>query len=334
MKEVAELAGVSQTTVSFVMNRVSGPAISPETQDRVWQAIRELGYRPNAAAKTLRTQRSHSLGFVTDVLASSPFAGDIVLGAQHEAWRHAYLLTIVNTEGDPAVEEAAVEELLERRVDGIIYASMAHRMVNPPHNLREIPAVFVNCFSEEAFCPSAVPDEVLGGKAATSALTGAGHRRIGLINIDPQIVAPPSEGRLAGYRDALAESGVAFDPDLVRNGNAEADDGYRMALDLMRLPIPPTGLFCATDRMAMGAYDAIRDLGYRIPDDVSVVGFDDQQIISRFLRPALSTVALPFTELGRWAVSALLTPGEDHPEPIRHKLACTYVERASVAPPG
>ena len=333
MKDVAALAGVSQTTVSFVMNNVPGLAITPETEDRVRQAIKELGYRPNAAAKTLRTQRSHSLGFVTDVLASSPFAGDIVLGAQQAAWRHAHLLTIVNTEGDPTIEETAVEELLERRVDGVIYASMAHRQVAPPESLREVPTVLVNCFSEEPVWASAVPDEFLGGQLATRALTSAGHRRIGITNLDPLIIAPPSEGRLAGYRAALAEVGVAFDTELVRNGDGDADGGYRMALELMRLPNPPTAIFCATDRMAMGAYDAIRDLGWRIPDDVSIVGFDNQEIIARFLRPALSTVALPFYELGHWAVRALLGEGEESLDAIQHKIACTYVERNSVAPP-
>jgi LacI family transcriptional regulator len=335
MKDVAVRAGVSQTTVSFVMNRVSGPAISAETQERVWQAVRDLGYRPNATAKALRTRQTHSLGFVTDWLASSPFAGDIILGAQDEAWNRSHLLTIVNTKGDPAVEEAAVEELIARRVDGIVYASMAHLAVTPPRNLRDVPTVLINCVSTEPYWPSAVPDEILGGDLATSALVQAGHVRIGLINIAPDSVEPASVGRLAGYRDALARAAIPFDPAIVRDGNGNPDDGYRFTLELLEADNPPTALFCATDRTAMGAYDAIRSLGLRIPEDISVVGFDDQRIIAEFLRPALSTVALPFANLGRWAVQSLL---DDHangsePTPTHHLIPCTYVERASVASP-
>lgn len=333
MKDVAVRAGVSQTTVSFVMNRISGPAISPETQARVWKAIEDLGYRPNAAAKSLRTRQTRSIGFITDWLAASPFAGDIILGAQDEAWTLSHLLTIVNTNGDPAVEEAAVEELISRRVDGIVFATMAHTTVTPPQNLLDIPAVLINCSSDNPAWPSAVPDEVLGGELATNALTRVGHVRIGFINIDPDIVRPPSVGRLAGYRRALAAAGIPFDPALVHNGNGDPDGGYQGAINLLRTADPPTALFCATDRMAMGAYDAIRSLGYRIPDDVSVVGFDDQRIIAEFLLPALSTVALPFAGLGRWAVNALLMDHDPVNGATPHLIPCTYVERSSVAAP-
>lgn len=336
MKDVAKHAGVSQTTVSFVMNRVDGLSISAETQDRVWDAINHLGYRPNAAAQLLRTSQSHSIGFVTDVLASSPFAGDIIRGAQESAWAHGQLLMIVNSGGNPRLEEAAVEELLERRVEGIVYASMVHHAVQPPPNLREVPAVLLNGLCADRSLPSVVPDEVGGGYAATDAVLRQGHRRIGFINIDPERMIPPSEGRLRGYQEALAAYGVAFDVELVRNGNAYADDGYRFATELMQLSDPPTAIFCGTDRTAMGAYDAVRELGFSIPEGVSIVGFDNQQLIAEYLRPALTTVALPFFEMGEWAVRHLIEQRndngvEDQP-PVQHTIACRYVERASVAP--
>lgn len=335
MRDVAELAGVSQTTVSFVMNRVVGPSISKETQDRIWDAVKQLGYRPNAAAKTLRTSRSHSIGFVTDVLASSPFAGEIIRGAQECAWAHEQLLMIVNTGGDPSLEEAAVEELLERRIDGIIYASMSHHVVDPPRNLSEVPAVLLNCFCGDRSLPSVTPEEVGGGFVATETLLRKGHRRIGFINIDPDRLCPPSQGRLQGYSQALATYGVAFDEELVRYGNANADDGYRYTLELMHLPEPPTAIFCGTDRTAMGAYDAVRDLGLSIPQGVAIVGFDNQELIAQYLRPALSTVALPFSEMGRWAARYLIEQqydGED-PLPMQHTIPCSYVERSSTASP-
>lgn len=335
MKEVAELAGVSQTTVSFVINQTAGMTIPEATRQRVMSAVSDLGYRPNAAAKTLRTSKSHSIGFVTDELASSPFAGDMVRGAQGAAWAREHVLMIVNTGGDPELERAAVEELLQRRVDGVIYASMAHRQVSPPPNLWEVPAVLLDCFTDDGHLPTVRPDEVGGGLAATEALLCAGHRRIGFINIGPERVRPASEGRLKGYREALSRFGVAFDPDIVRTGNANADDGYRFAKELLERPEPPTALFCGTDRMAMGAYDAVRDLGLAIPRDVSVVGFDDQQLISMYLRPALSTVALPFLEMGRLAAERVVDPREESEEAAASEriVECAYVERQSTAPP-
>ena len=335
MKDVAERAGVSQTTVSFVINRTVGMSIPPATQERVWEAVAELGYRPNAAAKSLRTSKTHSIGFVTDELASSPFAGDMIRGAQDAAWQYEHLLMIVNTVGDPKIERAAVEELLERRVDGIVYAAMAHKEVTPPENLRVVPAILLNCFMPGGVYPMIRPDEVGGGFAATESLLRKGHRRIGLINIGPDRVRLASEGRLEGYQRALEQFGVRFDDAIVRNGSADADDGYRFARELLDLPEPPTALFCGTDRMAMGAYDAARELGISIPGELSIVGFDDQQLVSRFLRPALSTVALPFYEMGRFAAEYLVKPAEDAAaEPLSDRLvACRYVGRESTAPP-
>lgn len=335
MKDVAEHAGVSQTTVSFVMNRTEAFTIPEVTRERVWRAVRELGYRPNAAAKMLRTNRTHSVGFVTDVLASSPFAGEIIRGAQEGAWAHGQLLTIINTGGDSALEEAAVEELLERRVEGIVYASMSHHVVSPPGNLSEGPAVLLNCFEEERTLPSVTPEEVGGGRLATEALLVRGHRRVGFINIDRERARPAAEGRIEGYQEALALHGIPVENLLVRSGNANADDGYRYARELLELSEPPTALFCATDRMAMGAYDAARDLGLSIPEDVSIVGFDDQELISEYLRPALSTVALPFFEMGVWATRYLFDHRADFDEqaPVQHKVSCRFIKRASIAPP-
>ena len=335
MKDVAELAGVSQTTVSFVMNGTEAFTIPKETQERVWRAVHELGYRPNAAAKMLRTNRTHSIGFVTDVLASSPFAGEIIRGAQEGAWAHGQLLMIVNTGGDSKVEDAAVEELLGRRVEGIVYASMAHHVVNPSRNLLEGPVVLLNCFDEDRAAPSVTPDEVGGGRLATEALLARGHRRIGFINLDSRRVRPAAEGRLQGYRQALASYDIPVEEALIRRGNANADDGYRIAKELLELPEAPTALFCGTDRMAMGAYDAVRDLGLSIPYDVSIVGFDDQELIAKYLRPALSTVALPFFEMGEWATRHLFDHRADsgeHPA-VQYKMSCRFVERASIASP-
>ena len=334
IKDVARAAGVSITTVSFVLNNVEGVSISPETRERVQEAAAGLNYRPNAAAATLRTNRTHTIGFITDYIAASAFAGDIILGAQQAAWEAGQLLTIIHTGNDPDLTTAAVQMLIQRQVDGIICSTLAHRMYEPPEIVREVPTVLLNCAAPDGGYPSVVPDEVQGGCLATKALLEAGHRRIGLVNFHNTNEFdggyPPEEGRLAGYRQALAEFDAPFDPALVIPAGFDVPDGYAAAHALLEREPGLTALFCGNDRMAMGAYYALAEAGRRIPDDVSVVGFDDQVLLSANLRPGLSTVALPFEELGREAVRRLHDSG-DPGTPTRTLVPCRYVARQSVA---
>lgn len=334
IRDVAAAAAVSPTTVSFVVNEVETANISTETRERVFAAVKELNYRPNAAAALLRTNRSHSIGFVTNGIASTPFAGEIIHGAQEAAWQSNQLLTIINTNGDDDLIQAGIGMLLERRVDGFIYSEVGNGIVTPPQILREAPAVVVNCASTDPGFSTIVPDEVGGGYLATTALLVAGHRRVGFLNMDVNPEHRPARGRLQGYRRALAEFGVPYDPALVNYGNSHADDGYTNTRELMRLDAPPTALFCGTDRMAMGAYDALRELGLSIPDQVSIVGFDDQELIGAYLRPALSTVALPFFEMGWRAVKYLNAyRGDVDQRAVTNEIVpCRLVERHSVHP--
>jgi LacI family transcriptional regulator len=332
MQDVARMAGVSQTTVSFVINETPDGGISEDTRDRVWQAVETLGYRPNAVARELRRSRSHTIGFLTDAIATTPYAGQIIAGAQDAAWALGKILMIVNTGLNAPLREAGLELMLERQVEGVIYASMYHRAVEPLPDLRDTPALLLDCYVEDRSLPSVVPDEVGGGRDATDVLLHAGHRRIGFINLCPPHMLPAATGRLSGYQAALAAHGIPFDPQLVCSGDSTAESGYQCTRELMELPDPPTALFCGVDRMAMGAYDALRDLGLRIPDDVAVVGFDNQEVIAAHLRPPLSTMQLPHYEMGQWAVQFLIEQMAYHHvlPPIQHTMPCPYVERASV----
>jgi len=328
LKDVADRVGVSIKTVSNVING-RHERVSAATRAQVLAAIEQLGYRPHAAAQGLRTRQSHLIGFISDEVAFTPYAGGIIKGAHDRSQTDGNILVIVNTNGDPAAAEAAVETMLARRVEGIIYATMYHKAVHPPESIKEVPTVLLNCYCVDRSLPSVVPDEVTGGREATEALLRQGHRRIGLLNVGRFI--PAAVGRLDGYKQALAAYDVPFDPSLVRAGNSMADSGYRDALELMHASTPPTALFCGTDRMAMGAYDALKELGAAIPGDVAVRGFDDQEVIAPYLRPALSTSALPHYEMGRWAVSYLLHHAEQSQgeQPIQHTMHCPLVERAS-----
>lgn len=327
--DVARLAGVSPTTVSFVLNGVAGRGISEGTQSRVRASARELRYRPNATAKLLRANRSHAIGFITDEIASTPFAGEIIKGAQEAAWANGKILMIVNTGENREIEESAVEMMLERRVEGIIYAAMYHRAVEPPINSREVPAVLLDCYSEDGSWASVVPDEVSGGRTATEVLLARGHERVGLINLRPGV--PATVGRLEGYKQALETHGVVFDDSLVRYGDGTADAGYRHTAELVRASDPPTAIFCGNDQMAMGAYEALKEFGLRIPEDVAIIGFDNLELIAAHLRPPLSTVALPHYAMGQWAVNYLIEQAErGEATPVRHTIDCPYVERGSV----
>jgi len=329
MMDVAREAGVSQTTVSFVLNQTATANIPEETRQRVLEAISRLNYRPNSLAQGLRMQRSNIFGFVTDEIAITPHAGKTFEGAQDVAWENEKILMMVNTKSNPALEKTAIDLLLSRRVEGIIYATMYHRPVKLPQALREIPTVLLDCYVEDRTLPSVVPDEVGGGFSAVSYLLAKGYRRIGFVqNIDD---IPATHGRLAGYQQALAQYGLAFEPELVCAEQSEQGGGYRAAMALFQKPERPQALFCFNDRMAMGAYDAIRKLGLSIPEDVAVVSFDNQELIAAHLFPPLTTMALPHYEMGAWAVRKLveMISAEQPVEPVQHKIDCPLVERAS-----
>ncbi len=330
MKDVAELAGVSRTTVSFVLNNVADSNIPPATQERVWAAVKELEYRPNAMARGLRSQQSHTIGFISDVIATTPHANHMIRGAQDFAWKHEKLLLLVNVGDSQEMKMAGVNMMLERQVEGIVYATMYHREAHPPEIIKEVPTVLLDCYVKDKSLPSVVPDEILGGSTAVMTLINNGHRRIGFVqNSDP---IPATVGRLAGYRQALAVHDISFDANLV----TEVDEhhGYDGTMSLLRQPDPPTALFCFNDRMAMSVYDAIRNLNLSIPDDVAVIGFDNQELIAPNLYPALTTMELPHYEMGCWAVKQLLRlidePDAHLDTAKQYKMACPLIERSSV----
>lgn len=333
MKDVAKRAGVSQTTVSFVLNNVENANIPEETQARVRAAIEELGYRRNANARNLRSNRTHTIGFISDVVVTTPFAGQIIQGAQDAAWENEYLLLVVNTSNKHDVERAAVDMLLERRVEGILYSTMFHRPVLPPPQIREVPTVLLDCYVTDHSLPSVVPDEVRGGYVATEALLKKGHRRIGLINERNPV--PAMVGRQEGYKKALADYNISYDPTLVINQIAEPEGGYDGVAALMSLPNPATAVFCFNDRIAIGAYRYAQRKGLRIPDDLAVIGFDNQEMIAPYLEPPLTTMQLPHYVMGDWAVRHLLSlvanqEGTHRHPPTQHLCECPLIERSSV----
>jgi LacI family transcriptional regulator len=332
MTDIAAAVGVSQATVSLVLNNRGGTRVAESTRERVLDAARELGYRPNVAAKTLREGKAGLIGFVGDAVVSSPFSGRIVEGAQTRAWDDDMLLLTINTGGDRELEDAAIESLLSHRVIGIVYAAMYHRILEVPDALADIPSVVLNSEDASGRSRAIIPDEFNGGMAAATELIEAGHERIAMVNIAPLASGlPAAVERHRGYVSALEGAGIGIDASLHIEGDGNPDAGYRAAHDLMSRRDRPTAIFCANDRTAWGAYQALQELGARVPDDVSVVGFDNQETLAPFLRPGLTTLELPFAEMGRRAVDMLLhgaTAGSG-PELVR----CPLIRRESVAAP-
>ena len=329
MTDVASAANVSQTTVSLVLNHAKGARISPRTRERVITTANELGYLPVLRGKLLEASGDNLIGFICDEIATDPWTAIEFQGVRERAWERGFAVTMMSTRGDADMERAVFAQLEQLSPVGIIYATINTRIIDPPAALSRLPAVLLNCRATGGGLPSIVPGEVSGGYSATDYLLRAGHRRIGYINGEPGMAA--SRQRLRGYRQALATADLPFDPDLVKNGNWEPPSGYEHTYALMRLSAPPTAIFCANDLMAIGCYEALRELGIRIPDDVAVMGYDDREI-ARHLHPPLTTVLLPHLEMGMLATDMLLEQTMGEPRRLREvEVECPVVTRKSVS---
>jgi LacI family transcriptional regulator len=332
ISDVAAAAGVSISTVSAALNDVEGARISPTTRQRIREAAERLGYAPNRLARGLRRRSSGIVGFVGDHVATTPYAVRMVLGAQETLRAAGRLMLLVNSEGDAELEAQEIAALRQQHVDGVLYASMYHRRVEPPRPLQSVPTVLLDAESVDPAVSWVVPDEVAGARAAVDELLAYGHRRIGFVNNEDGI--PATQLRLHGYRAALAAAGVPVDPALIRAAPSTSEGGHRAARDLLALADRPTALFCFNDIMAMGAYRAAQETGLSIPRDLSVVGYDNLDILAEGLFPGLTSVQLPHYEMGSWAARQLLALTASPPgTAAHHRLTGELVRRGSVAPP-
>jgi two-component system cell cycle sensor histidine kinase/response regulator CckA len=332
LRDIAALAGVSPTEASAILRGHADPSIADATRRRVLGASNALAYRPSSLTVGRRGQASDIIGFVSDVIAATPFAGRMIHGAQDVARAAGRVVAIIETSGDLTIEARAFHELTERRVDALIYATMYHRIVEPRLANIEIPTVLLDCRSVDRTLSSVVPDEFGGAYTAVERLIAAGHREIGYVqNVER---TPATAGRMEGYRRALEDHGVVFDPSLVVTAASDIRGGEEAADELVGRGDRPTALFCFNDRLAMGAYRAARRVGIDIPTQLSIVGFDNQDLLAPLFDPPLTTIQMPHYEMGRWAMKHLLAvlAGEVD-APVQHVMPCPLVERESVSPP-
>ena len=331
IRDVAAAAGVSVTTVSHALS--GGGQLSDSTRVRVRSIAEGLNYTPNRLASGLRSKRSRIIGFVSDEISTTPYAGKVLLGAQEAAAENDQVLMIVNSNSNARLENRGIDALLQHSVDGIIYARMYHQTVQLPEALRGVPVVLLDASTDRSDLSSVVPDEEGAARTAMEHLIAAGHRRIGyLSNIDD---IPASHGRMAGYRAVLAENGIAFNETLVTMSDSTTGPGREAAIRLLTGPTRPTALFCFNDRMAMGAYQAAQLAGLRIPEDVSIVSIDNFELVTDALLPGLTSIALPHYEMGRWAVErlAIELDGDGDVAPQQISMHCPLISRQSVGPP-
>lgn len=324
MSDIARVVGVSQATVSLVLNDAPSTRISPLRRRRVLEVAEELGYR--------KLPQSHRLGgvigFLINELVTSQHAASLLEGARDEAAAHGCVLAVMPTQGVPQIENDALNYLSKRSLVGVVYATLLTQTVKPPDRLADMPAVLLNCHSPHGRLASVVPGDVVGAFTATSVLLAAGHRRVAMINGENWIEA--SRDRLQGYRQALTTHDIPVDPALIVSGGWTMRSGHDQADRLLDLLNPPTAIFCYCDRMALGAYDAVRSRGLRIPEDVSIVGFDDEAFAAD-MAPPLTTMLLPHENMARWAVAHLFeTSTRSRGRHPKMKMECPLIERQSV----
>ena len=298
IKDIAKEAGVSPSTVSRALS--DHPRISPETKERIRHLATEMGYSPSVVARSLVTKRTCTVGLAV-AWVSDPFLAQLVRGAEDTAMQHGYTIFLSSFYDEPRREREVLAAFHERRVDGIIVKSSS--LVVDNRSLLAnfgLPLVLINC-PEHTYSVST--DNLHGGRLATEYLLDLGHSRIGYIAAEQG--ARTNLDRLEAYKTALEERGIGFDPDLVVCGDGYPQGGRRAMQKLLALPSPPTAVFCYNDLTAIGAAMAVREAGLQVPDDISLVGFDDIELASYF-HPPLTTVRQPAYELGRQAMEMVL----------------------------
>ncbi|HET7477825.1 MAG TPA: LacI family DNA-binding transcriptional regulator [Dermatophilaceae bacterium] len=333
--DVAARAGVSRTAVSFVLNGRDAGNVSSPTRDRILAAAADLGYTPNLVASSLRRQSTRQVGIITDTIASSPFAGRLLRGAVDRASERGFMVSLFDTAQRPERESSAAHELLRRRADGILYASMGLREVTDLPDVG-LPMVLANCYVAGDALPCVIPDETLGGRTAAQYLLGNGHRRVTMLGGSGAVAGPLRAG---GFRSAMRSAGLDPAATPVVEAGWTIDAGYAAACRVLNPPPEgesPTAVFAVNDRVALGAMLAAARLGLDVPGDLSIVGFDDQEELAANLVPALTTLALPHHQMGERAMDVLLDLHAEALEPDRPRrqlLDCPLMVRDSVSPP-
>ncbi|EEO01416.1 substrate-binding domain-containing protein [Vibrio cholerae] len=302
MKDIARLAGVSTSTVSHVINK--SRFVSDEIAERVNNAAQQLNYAPSALARSLKMNRTKTIGMLVTT-STNPFFGEVVKGVERSCYHQGYNLILCNTEGDNQRMKASINTLLQKRVDGLLLmcSTLEGERLDVFDRYPDIPIVVMD-WGPILFASDKIQDNSLqGGYMAAKHLIECGHKEIGCIT--GPLIRHQAQMRYEGYKRALAEAGIAINPDWIVESDFECEGGYQAFEKLYQRGKLPSALFVSNDMMAMGVIQAASQRGLRVPDDLSLIGYDDVHI-AKFMTPALTTIHQPTYRLGKAAVDTLL----------------------------
>ncbi|MGH3090428.1 MAG: LacI family DNA-binding transcriptional regulator [Rubrobacteraceae bacterium] len=328
IKDVAREANVSVATVSRFFS--GSQPVSAGVRERVSEASRRLGYRPNAVARSLRMEATKTLGLVIPNVMN-PFFTEVARAVEAAAWRDGYSLMLGNTDEDPEKEERYLEVFLGKQVDGII---ISPAWAESPHlgevEAAGIPVVFLDRAVARIDAPVVRADGRLAVGAIVEYLAGLGHGRIAIISGPPETVS--GKERLTTFLEEAWRLGLSVPPEMVRPGDFRRESGERAMRELLALEEPPTAVFAANNLMALGALTAAKEAGVVIPEDLSFVSFDDSRWFE-LMTPSISAISQPLEELGE-AAARLLTKAIEGEKPESVILDAELILRESCVEPG
>ncbi|KOC95774.1 transcriptional regulator [Vibrio alginolyticus] len=328
MKDIAKLAGVSTSTVSHVINKTR--FVSEEISERVNNAAKELNYyAPSALARSLKVNRTKTIGMLVTT-STNPFFGEVVKGVERSCYQKGYSLILCNTEGDNERMRQSINTLLQKRVDGLILmcSSLEGERIDVFERYPDIPVVVMD-WGPMLFTSDKIQDNSLrGGYLAAKYLIDCGHTEIGCIT--GPLIKHQAQMRYEGYKRAMNEAGLEFNANWIIESDFECDGGYQAFKKMAQRGALPSSIFVSNDMMAMGVINAANELGIKVPDDLSIIGYDDIHI-AKFMSPSLTTIHQPKYRLGQAAVETLVRKlDEKSTEAQVVQLEPTLVERKSV----
>ncbi|MBE4202198.1 substrate-binding domain-containing protein [Vibrio parahaemolyticus] len=328
MKDIAKLAGVSTSTVSHVINKTR--FVSEEISERVNNAAKELNYyAPSALARSLKVNRTKTIGMLVTT-STNPFFGEVVKGVERSCYHKGYSLILCNTEGDNERMRQSINTLLQKRVDGLILmcSSLEGERIDVFERYPDIPVVVMD-WGPMLFTSDKIQDNSLrGGYLAAKYLIDCGHTEIGCIT--GPLIKHQAQMRYEGYKRAMNEAGLEFNANWIIESDFECEGGYQVFKKMAERGTLPSSIFVSNDMMAMGVINAANELGIKVPDDLSIIGYDDIHI-AKFMSPSLTTIHQPKYRLGQASVETLVRRLDDKSNEAQVvQLEPTLVVRNSV----
>ncbi|TDN40952.1 substrate-binding domain-containing protein [Haemophilus haemolyticus] len=328
MKDIARLAQVSTSTVSHVIN--GSRFVSDEIREKVMRIVVELNYTPSYIARSLKVKRTKTIGLLVTA-TNNPFFSEVMAGVEQYCQKNQYNLIIATTGGDAKRLQQNLQTLIHKQVDGVLLMCGDSRFQADMELAVSLPLVVMDWWFTELNADKILENSERGGYLATKSMVDAGHQKIGIItgNLRKSV----AKNRLQGYKKALSEANIVLNPDWIVESHFDFEGGIVGAQKLLALSDRPTAIFCCSDTIAIGAYQAIQNQGLRIPQDISIMGYDDIEL-ARYLFPSLSTISQPKAELGKLAVETLLQRIQEPNENYRTLvLEPTCILRESISSP-